>query len=229
LPFTRALVSSLATTSLAAHLCRDPLGRLGDGFADAGEHVGDGPLRDGQAEQALADLGQPLVADHLAAVQVRDHRRDARTEWRAFGHVGGRARRHPRLAARACGAEQLDARRNRPDRRNVDMVVLFGELLPGLAECGTAHTALGIEASCRVRGLGELACNAGPVLARRFACWRRLGIRLLPARRRQRGVVPGLGRPPSLASSSAMRAFSAFACASSSSMRSSLAPICARS
>jgi hypothetical protein len=49
----------------------------------------------------------PLEADHLAAVQVGDHRRDARTERRAFGHIRGGARRHPRLAARASGAEQL--------------------------------------------------------------------------------------------------------------------------
>jgi hypothetical protein len=65
-----------------AHLLRDPLGRLSDCLADAGEHVGDDTLRDGEAEQSLADLGQPLVADHLAAVQVRDDRRDAqRATW----------------------------------------------------------------------------------------------------------------------------------------------------
>ena len=107
-----------------AHLCRDPVGRRAKCLADAGEHVGDGALRDGEAEQALADLGQPLEADHLAAVQVGDDRRDARIERRAFGHAGGRARRHARLAAGAGGAEQPDARRDRPDRRKVDMIVL---------------------------------------------------------------------------------------------------------
>src|ERR1700758_3528198 len=96
-----------------AHLCCDPLGRRCDGLADTSEHVGDSALRDCEAEQALADLGEPLEADHLAAVQVGDHRRDTRTERRAFGHIRRCARRHPRLAAGAGGAEQLDARRDR--------------------------------------------------------------------------------------------------------------------
>src|ERR1700746_466189 len=39
------------------------------------------------AEEPLADLGEPLEADHLAAVQVGDHRRDARTERRALPPV----------------------------------------------------------------------------------------------------------------------------------------------
>ena len=204
-----------------AHLRRDPLGRRSDGLADAGEHVGDGALRDREAEQALADLGQPLVADHLAAVQVGDDRRDARTERRALGHVGGRACRHARLATRARGAEQLDARRDRPDRRNVDMVVLFRELLSGLAEHGTARTALGVEAPRRVR-------------ASRRACARRRGgpcaAACSPAARRSpsarataaaRSCPASSAAAPSLASSSAMRAISALICASSSSIRAS--------
>ena len=50
------------------------------------------------------------------------------------GMSAGALRRHPRPAARAGGAEQLDARRDRPDRRNVDMIVLFGEVLSGCVE-----------------------------------------------------------------------------------------------
>jgi hypothetical protein len=42
-------------------------GMICDCLADAGEHVGDGALRDCEAEEALADLGEPLEADHLAA------------------------------------------------------------------------------------------------------------------------------------------------------------------
>jgi hypothetical protein len=77
------------------------------------------------------------------------------------------------------------------------MIVLFRQLLPGLAEHGAARAALGVEAARRIRLLGELACSAGTALARRLGC-RRLGIRLLPARRRQRGVVRRLGRLPEL-------------------------------
>ena len=165
---------------------------------NSGKHVGDGALRDGEAEQALADLGQPLVADHLAAVQIGDRRHDPRTERRAFGHVRGRVRRHPCLAAWTRAAEQLDARRDRLDRRNVDMVVLSREVLPGLPEHDTARTELGIEAARRVGVLGELARDAGAALARRLGR-RRLGVRLLPARRRQRGVGGRFGRSAKLA------------------------------
>ena len=45
--------------------------------------------------------------------------------------IRGGARRHPRLAAGAGGAEQLDARRDRPDSRNVHMIVLLREFLSG--------------------------------------------------------------------------------------------------
>jgi hypothetical protein len=174
------------------HLLRDPLGRLSDGLADAGKHIGDGALRKGEAEEALADLGQPFVADHLAAVQVRDDRRDAGTERRALGHVGGRACRHARLAARAGGAEQLDARHNRLDRWDIDVIVRFRELLPDLAEHGAARTPLGVEAARRIRAFGKRARDAGAAFARRPGRLRP-GVRLLPARRRQRGVVRRLG------------------------------------
>jgi two-component system, LuxR family, response regulator FixJ len=46
-----------------AHLCCDPLGRRCDCLVDAGEHVGDGALRDCEAAKALADLGEPLEAE----------------------------------------------------------------------------------------------------------------------------------------------------------------------
>ncbi len=77
------------------------------------------------------------------------------------------------------------------------MIVLFRQLLPGLAEHGATCAALGIEAARHVRALGETARDAGAALARRLAR-RRCGIRLLPARRRQRGVVRRLGGLPEL-------------------------------
>ena len=92
------------------------------------------------------------------------------------------------LQQRQGGAEQLDARRDRPDRRNVDMIVLLREFLSGFAEHGAARTVLGVEAPRRVGMLGQLARNAGPALAPPLVC-RRLDVRLLTARRRQRGIV----------------------------------------
>jgi hypothetical protein len=103
---TNASGTSQRSGNVLAGACRPAwLGRRGHGLAHAGEHIGDGALGDGETEQAVADLGQPLVADHLAAVQVRDDRRDVGTERRALGHVGGSACRHALAAARAGGAE----------------------------------------------------------------------------------------------------------------------------
>src|SRR3974390_3933479 len=108
-------------------------------------------------------------------MQVGDHRRDARTERRAVGHIRGGARRHPRLAAGAGGAEQLDARRDRPDRRNVNMIVLLREFLSGFAEHGAAGTVLSEETSRRVGFLGQLARGAGATLAPPLERWRLAG------------------------------------------------------
>ena len=68
------------------------------------------------------------------------------------------------------------------------MIVLFREVLPGFSEHGTARTALGVEASRRVWLFGELARDAGSALTLRLHR-RRLGVRLLTARRRQRRVT----------------------------------------
>jgi len=129
----------------------------------------------------------------------------ARTERRAFGHnPRGAFRRHPRLAARACGAEQLDASRDRPDRRNVDMIVLLREFLSGFAEHGAARTVLGVEASRRVGLLGQLARDAGPALAPPLDR-RRLGVRLLPRAKAAARNCPAFSAVrPRLASNSAM-------------------------
>ncbi len=72
------------------------------------------------------------------------------------------------------------------------MIVLFGEVLPDCVEHGAACAALRVEAARRVRALRERACDARPALALWLGC-RRLGVRLLPARGRQRGVVRCLG------------------------------------
>jgi len=107
------------------------------------------------------------------------------------------------------------------------MIVLLREFLSGFAEHGTAGTVLSEEASRRVGILDQLARDTGPAFAPPLDR-RRLRVRLLPARRRQRGIVRR-GGLPYLASNSAMRAFNAFTCASNSSMRSSRAAICAMS
>jgi hypothetical protein len=94
-------------------------------------------------------------------------------------------------------AEQLDARRDRPDRRNIDMIVLLREFLSGFAEFGAARTVPGEEASRCVGILGQLARDARVALAPPLAP-RRLGVRLLPARRRHRGIVRRLRRSAGL-------------------------------
>jgi hypothetical protein len=73
------------------------------------------------------------------------------------------------------------------------VIVLLREDLPGFVEFSAARTALGVEASCRVGVLGQLARDAGPALALLLGR-RRLGVRLLPARRRHRGIVRRLRR-----------------------------------
>src|SRR5271154_6625343 len=90
-----------------------------------------------------------------------------------------------------------DARRDRPDRRNVNMIVLLREFLSGVAQHGAAGTVLGEEASRRAWILGQLARDTGPALAPPLDR-RRLGVRLLPARRRQRGIVRRLRRSTAL-------------------------------
>ena len=54
------------------------------------ETVGDGTFGNLQTEQAVQHLGEAGVAYHLAAVQIRDKRDDARAERGAGWHVGGR-------------------------------------------------------------------------------------------------------------------------------------------
>jgi hypothetical protein len=77
------------------------------------------------------------------------------------------------------------------------MIVLLRELLSGFAEHGAAPMALGVEASCHVGLLGQLARDARAALALRLDR-RRLGVHLLPARRRQRGIVRCLRRSAKL-------------------------------
>ena len=168
-----------------------------------------------------------LKLDHLAAVQIRDRRRDAGAERRAFGHVGGRRRGDARLAARARGAEQIDARRDRLDRRQVDMIVGARELLvrPRRAPCRT-RSARRAMLRVDVGVLGELARDAGAAFARRLRR-RRSTLAFCPRDGGSEELSGVFGGVPSLASSSAMRASSALFCASSSSIRPSSDAFCA--
>ena len=77
------------------------------------------------------------------------------------------------------------------------MIVLLREFLSGVAQHGAAGTVLGEEASRRAWILGQLARDTGPALAPPLDR-RRLGVRLLPARRRQRGIVRRLRRSTAL-------------------------------
>jgi hypothetical protein len=70
------------------------------------------------------------------------------------------------------------------------MIVLLRKLLSGFAEYGAARTAPGVEASRRAGLLGQLARGAGPAFALRLGR-RRLGVRLLHARRRRLGFELG--------------------------------------
>src|SRR5579862_10050527 len=77
------------------------------------------------------------------------------------------------------------------------MIVLLREFLSGFAEHGATGTVLSEEAPRRVGILGQLARDAGPTLAPPLIRWR-LGVRLLAARRRQRGIVRRLRRSAAL-------------------------------
>ena len=68
------------------------------------------------------------------------------------------------------------------------MIVFLRQFLSGFAEFGAARTVLGEEAPRCVGILGQLARDARAALAQLLAP-KRLGVPLLPARRRQRGIV----------------------------------------
>ncbi len=170
-----------------AHFCCDEIGVGRERQADAREDVGDRALRDRHAEQAVQRFGQALETHQLAAVQIRNGRHDTETERRALGHVGGRCRRDAPLAARTRGSEQVDARRDGLDRRNIGVVVSARELLIGCLERCPACTALGLDVARDIGVRTELARDTGTAAARRLL--RRLDIGLGRRRRRLRGIV----------------------------------------
>ena len=163
-----------------AHGRGDRPGVDGERFADAGEHIGDGALRDGQAEQAVERFGQALETHQLATVQIRDVGCDGRAERRAFGHVGGRRGGDALLAARACAAEQIDARRDRLDDGKVDMVVGAGDLLVARFERRAAGAAFGEQIARDIGARSQCATDTGAAFARPLLR-RRCDIGLLPA------------------------------------------------
>ena len=143
---------------------------------------------------AFAQLGQTLEADHLAAVQIGDRSLYAGSERRALGHVGRRLGGDAHLAARACGAEQIDPCCDRLDRRQIDMVPGPCEFLACLFERGAASAALGVDVACRVRVLCERSRRARMAFAGFLHPRRLRDVPLLTARRWQRRVVRRLRR-----------------------------------
>lgn len=151
--------------------------------AHAGQHVGDRALRDGQPEQAFAHFGQPLEADHLAAVQIRDRRLDAGAERGPFRHVRRCRCGDPGFTAWAGGAEQVDPCGDRLDHRQIDMVESAREVLAGLGKRGATPAALGVDVARRIRVFGERARRTRMTFADFLL--RRGDVRLLTVRRWQ--------------------------------------------
>ena len=176
-----------------AHGCLDDGARDRERLGRAGQHVGDGAFRDVQAEQPVEHLDEAVVADQLAGVQVDDEGDDAWSERTAERHIDRRRGGHPRVAAGAVAAVQMDARRDRLDRRQVDVVVGVNVGLIGRRQRGSAARAgLGVDLTDRV-GIGaQRPGRAGPTLATRLGF---VGpIDLLAGGRRHRGVAGRLRR-----------------------------------
>jgi hypothetical protein len=108
------------------------------------------------------------------------------------------------------------------------MIVLLREFLSGFAEHGAAGTVLSEEASRRVGFSASLRATPGRPLRRRLDAGGS-AFAFCPREGGSEELSGVFGGPPRLTSSSAMRAFNAFTCASNSSMRSSRPAICAMS
>ena len=162
-------------------------------FTRAGQHVADRTLAEGEREDLVHQRGQPFHADGVRVVQVDHQGGDRLTERRTGFQPRRRGGGHTLAAAGAATAEQAHLRHVRLDRWQFDAFVNLLRGLRGLRECRLALRTggqNGVDDTIRVR----MQCppEPGAALARRLVA--RGTIRLLPFRRRQRGIVRRLGR-----------------------------------
>ena len=134
-----------------AQLLADGAGSARHVLFQAPEDVGDGALRDGQAEHLGGEPRQPLEADMVAMVEVGQQRADAGTKWRARCHPHWRRAPVAPATPTAAAAEQLHPRHHRPDRRQVDMVVA----VPAALRCAR-HVRPAVTAGSGDDALGPL-------------------------------------------------------------------------
>ena len=88
--------------------------------AHAAQDIGDCPFGDDQTEQQLVGKpGQAFKAYMVAVMQICEQRADPGAEQRARRHLG---RRLGAIFA-AAATEQLDACDDRPDRRQIDVII----------------------------------------------------------------------------------------------------------
>src|SRR5215470_11091789 len=143
----------------------DCFSALGKRLGSARQHVGYGAFRNLQPEQAVQHLGQPCVADHLAAVQIGDQRDDAWAERRAARPLRGTVAPDGLAAPRTITLVQLVPSRQRPEWRDLDVVVGVREHLTLEGYLSTAVAALGKVVAGHV-GVGtELARDSGTPFA----------------------------------------------------------------
>ncbi len=177
-----------------AHFRCNGLRARGERGLRAGQQVGDRALAEANPEHFLQQPRQPFEADRLGDVQVHDQRHEIAAEGRPRRHVGGRRGAEPAAAMRASAAMPVNADDDRPNRRQLEMIIGMKPGLTGRAQLMRAMRAtLGDTLDNPVRIGGQRPKHPGPALAlTRRAAFGAVGF--APLRRRQRGIVRGLGR-----------------------------------
>jgi len=117
--------------------------------AHAAQDIGDCPFGDDQTEQLVGKPGQAFKAYMVAVMQICEQRADPGAEQRARRHLG---RRLGAIFA-AAATEQLDACDDRPDRRQIDVIIAMTAALDL-----TRNIAVAMPAGRRHDPLGLIRC-----------------------------------------------------------------------
>ncbi|OIQ67371.1 hypothetical protein GALL_510500 [mine drainage metagenome] len=161
---------------------------------EALEDVRDRALGDLQPKELAHDPRQPLEADVMGVMQIHQERADPRTKGGTRRHSRRGVRPEP-VAAPTTAAHQLHAGDDRPDRRQIDMIVARPDTLRPIGDVSAAMAAdAGRHPLSAIRLFSKLASatNPGWSLLRR-------PLRLVPpersvARRRDARVLRSLPR-----------------------------------
>ena len=89
----------------------------------AGQQVGDGALADGDTEHLVEQLGQPLKANCLGDMQVDDQRHQAGAKGEPGARPSGAGALKPRRQHGQHATMAVNARDDRPNRRQFDVVI----------------------------------------------------------------------------------------------------------